>query len=292
MRALIAACAVLLLFSAALANDPDPQPIYPGPAPGAIGDTEKDIPTLTIYPAPEGSPARTAVVVFPGGGYVNLAVNHEGRDIASWLNARGVTALVLRYRLAPRYRHPAMLQDAQRALRLARAKAGELGYQKDRIGVWGFSAGGHLAATLSTHFDGGNANATDPVERESCRPDFAVLAYPVISFRPEVAHSGSRRNLLGEDPDPALVELLSNETQVTADTPPTFLFHTGNDPGVPVENSLLYYAALRKNKVPAELHVYEDGRHGVGLAPFHPILSTWPKRLEDWMRFHGWLSKP
>jgi acetyl esterase/lipase len=292
MRICTLLCGLVVFVCLTIAAEPEPMPIYEGKAPGAVGDTDKDIPTLTIYPAPEGSNTSTAMVVFPGGGYRNLAVNHEGRDIAAWLNARGITALVLHYRLGPRYRHPSMLQDAQRALRLARSKAGELGYRKDRIGVWGFSAGGHLAATISTHFDGGKPGSSDTIEREGCRPDFAVLAYPVISFRPEVAHSGSRRNLLGSDPDPALVTSLSNETQVTAETPPTFLFHTGNDPGVPVENSLLYYSALRKHGVAAELHVYEDGRHGVGLAPFHPILSTWPKRLEDWMRFHGWLGKP
>ncbi|MCU0229262.1 MAG: alpha/beta hydrolase [Bryobacterales bacterium] len=281
-----------LSLTLALLAAPPELPLYPGGAPGAVGNEEKDIPTLTVYPAPEGSNTQTAVVVFPGGGYVNLAVNHEGADIAAWLNARGVTAYVLRYRLAPRYRHPAMIQDAQRAIRIARSLAAKHGYAKDRIGIWGFSAGGHLAATASTHFDGGNASATDPIEREGCRPDFAILAYPVISFDDAVAHSGSKRNLLGENPDPALVENLSNEKQVTPQTPPTFLFHTGNDPGVPVENAVVYYLALRKHRVPAELHVYEDGRHGVGLAPFHPILSTWPPRLEALLRFHGWLSKP
>lgn len=281
-----------LALAASLFAAPETFPLHPGGAPGAVGTEEKDIPTLTVYPAPEGSSTQTAVVVFPGGGYVNLAVNHEGADIAAWLNARGVTAYVLRYRLAPRYRHPAMIQDAQRAIRTARSLAAKYGYAKDRIGIWGFSAGGHLAATASTHFDQGNPSASDPIEREGCRPDFAVLAYPVISFDDTVAHSGSKRNLLGQNPDPALVENLSNEKQVTPQTPPTFLFHTGNDPGVPVENSILYYLALRKHQVPAELHVYENGRHGVGLAPFDPILSTWPQRLEAWLRFHGWLSKP
>lgn len=283
---------LVLLIALPLFAAPETFPLYPGGAPGAVGNDEKDIPTLTVYPAPEGSSNQTAVVVFPGGGYVNLAINHEGADIAAWLNARGVTAFVLKYRLAPRYRHPAMIQDAQRAIRTVRSLAAKHGYAKDRIGIWGFSAGGHLAATASTHYDQGTASSPDPIEREGCRPDFAVLSYPVISFDDSVAHSGSKRNLLGENPDPALVENLSNEKQVNAQTPPTFLFHTGNDPGVPVENSVLYYLALRKHRVPAELHVYENGRHGVGLAPFDPILSTWPQRLEAWMRFHGWLSKP
>lgn len=276
----------------AQAQEPTPQNLYPAAAPGAVGTEEKDIPAITIYPAPKGSQTRTAVVVFPGGGYVNLAMGHEGKDIASWLNARGITAFVLKYRLAPRYHHPAMLQDAQRAIRSARSMAAELGYDSDRVGIWGFSAGGHLASTASTHFDAGKASSSDPIERESSRPDFAILCYPVISFDDSIAHSGSKRNLLGPNAGPAMADNLSNEKQVTAQTPPTFLFHTGDDPGVPVENSVLYYLALRKHKVPAELHVYEHGRHGVGLAPFDPILSTWPPRLEAWLRFHGWLSKP
>lgn len=292
----VATLAFLGAFSApaqsAASQEPQPQPLYAGAAPGAVGTDPKDIPEITVYPAPAGSTTRTAVVVFPGGGYVNLAMNHEGRDIASWLNARGVTAFVLKYRLAPRYRHPSMLQDAQRAVRTARSLAEKLGYDQNRVGIWGFSAGGHLASTASTHFDAGNPSASDPIERHSSRPDFAVLCYPVISFDDAIAHSGSKRNLLGENPDPKLVENLSNEKQVTAQTPPTFLFHTGDDPGVPVENSIHYYLALRKHKVPAELHVYQHGRHGVGLAPFDPILSTWPARLEAWLRFHGWLSKP
>lgn len=284
--------AICLIATSASAADPESLPLFPNGAPGAVGTEEKDVPSLTVYPAPEGNNIGTAVVVFPGGGYVNLAMNHEGKDIASWLNARGVTALVLKYRLAPRYHHPAMIQDAQRAIRTARTLAEKHGYQKDRIGIWGFSAGGHLAATASTHYDHGNSASNDPIERESCRPDFAVLAYPVISFDDAVAHSGSKRNLLGPEPAPALVENLSNEKQVNAQTPPTFLFHTGDDPGVPVENSLLYYSALRRHRVPAELHVYEHGRHGVGLAPFDPVLSSWPRQLESWLRFHGWLSRP
>lgn len=296
-RSLFAAAPALAIAAAAQAQgrsskDPVPQPLYAGAAPGAVGADEKDIPEFTVYPAPQGSSTRTAVVVFPGGGYVGLAMGHEGKDIASWLNARGVTAFVLKYRLAPRYRHPAMLQDAQRAIRTARSMAAKMGFEKNRVGIWGFSAGGHLASTASTHFDTGNASAADPIERESSRPDFTVLCYPVVSFDDAIAHAGSKRNLLGENPDPSLVESLSNEKQVTAQTPPTFLFHTGDDPGVPVENSVRYYLALRKNRVPAELHVYEHGPHGVGLAPFDPILSSWPERLEAWLRFHGWLSKP
>ncbi|MCZ2154285.1 MAG: alpha/beta hydrolase, partial [Bryobacterales bacterium] len=204
----------------------------------------------------------------------------------------GVTAFILKYRLAPRYHHPAMLQDAQRAIRTARSMAAELGFARDRVGIWGFSAGGHLASTASTHFDAGNAAAADPVERESSRPDFAVLCYPVVSLDDAIAHAGSKRNLLGDKFDPALLESLSNEKQVTAQTPPTFLFHTSDDPGVMVENSVRYYLALRAHRVAAELHVYEHGPHGVGLAPYDPILSTRPPLLEGWLRYHGWLCKP
>ena len=296
-RAIFAAMPVIAAAASAQAQsrsskDPVPKRLYAGTAPGAVGTDEKDIPEITVYLAPKGSDTRTAVVVFPGGGYQGLAMGHEGTDIASWLNARGVTAFLLKYRLAPRYHHPAMIQDAQRGIRTARSMAAELGFDKNRVGIWGFSAGGHLASTASTHFDAGNVSAADPVERESSRPDFAILCYPVVSFDDAITHAGSKRNLLGPNPDPALVENLSNEKQVTAQTPPTFLFHTGDDPGVPVENSVLYYLALRKHKVPAELHVYEHGRHGVGLAQFDPILSSWPIRLESWLRFHGWLSKP
>ncbi|MCL4782917.1 MAG: alpha/beta hydrolase [Bryobacterales bacterium] len=294
-RTFLAAASPLTAVAAAQnrsSREPVPRPLYTGAAPGAVGTEEKDIPELTVYPAPEGSGTRTAVVVFPGGGYQGLAMGHEGTDIAQWLNARGITAFILKYRLAPRYRHPAMLRDAQRAVRTARSMAAGLGFEKSRVGIWGFSAGGHLASTASTHFDAGNSGAADPVERESSRPDFAVLCYPVVSFDDAITHAGSKRNLLGPNPDAALVENLSNETQVTAQTPPTFLFHTGDDPGVPVENSVRYYLALRKHKVPAEMHIYEHGRHGVGLAPFDPILSSWPLRLEAWLRFHGWLGKP
>jgi acetyl esterase/lipase len=219
-----------------------------------------------------------------------LAMDHEGRQIAEWLNARGVAAFILRYRLGPRYHHPIELGDAQRALRLVRFHGADYGVAADRIGIWGFSAGGHLASTAGTHFDKGNPDAADPVDHQSSRPDFMILAYPVISFTTEYTHRGSLRNLLGDNPDPKLAASLSNETQVTPETPPAFLFHTSTDPGVPPENSVLFYLALRKAGVPAEMHVYERGKHGVGLAPSDPVLSTWPKRLEDWMKLHGWMQ--
>ncbi|HEV3078657.1 MAG TPA: alpha/beta hydrolase fold domain-containing protein [Gemmataceae bacterium] len=271
--------------------DPLVEMLWPHGAPGALGDTDKDKPSLTCY-LPQADKANgTAVVVCPGGGYVNLAMGHEGRDIARWLNDQGVTAFVLQYRLAPRYHHPAPMQDVQRALRIVRARAGEWNIDPKRIGIWGFSAGGHLASTAATHFDSGKSDADDPIERVSCRPDFAILCYPVISMEPKTTHGGSKNSLLGREPDASLVELMSNDRQVTPQTPPTFLFHTNADAAVPAENSVLFYLALRKAKVPAELHIYEKGAHGVGLAPKDPVLSTWPELLAAWLNGRRLLKK-
>jgi acetyl esterase/lipase len=216
-------------------------------------------------------------------------MDKEGYQVAQWLNSIGVSAFVLQYRLGPRYHHPSELQDAQRAIRLVRSRAAQYGFQPDRIGIMGFSAGGHLASTAGTHFDAGNARAADPIDRAGSRPDFLVLCYPVISFTSYV-HRGSVTFLLGENPDPKLVENLSNELQVTAQTPPAFLFHTDADKTVPVENSVLFYLAMRKAGVPAELHIYEHGNHGVGLAQNDPALSSWPGRLADWLRGRGLLT--
>lgn len=264
--------------------------LWPAGAPGALGQDDVDQPSLRSYVPKHVRPNGTAVVVCPGGGYGALAMDHEGRQVAEWLNTLGVTAFVLKYRLGPRYRHPAPLQDAQRAIRYVRANAKEYGVAADRIGILGFSAGGHLASTAGTHFDAGQAQAADPLDRVSSRPDFLVLAYPVISLTSEFTHKGSSKNLLGEQPDQKLLENLSNEKQVTAETPPTFLFHTNEDSGVPPENSIAFYLALRRAKVPAELHVYERGRHGVGLAPGDPVLSTWKERLAGWLFTRGLLA--
>jgi len=282
---------ILLLATAALAAQPKTELLWPSGAPGAMGEEDRDKPSLTIW-LPEASQAvGTGVVVCPGGGYGALAMDHEGTQVAEYLNRLGIAAFVLKYRLAPRYRHPAPLEDAQRAIRLVRSRAREFGVAPGRIGIWGFSAGGHLASTAATHFDSGKPGAADPVEQVSSRPDFLILAYPVISFTTEYVHKGSRRNLLGDDPDPKLVEFLSNEKQVTPQTPPAFLFHTNADTGVPAENSVLFYLALRKAGVPAEIHIYETGRHGVGLAPKDPVLSTWTGRLADWLRTRGLLPR-
>lgn len=265
--------------------------LWPDGAPGAKGDADADKPSLTLWLAPKDKANGAAVVICPGGAYHHLAVGHEGRDVAAWLNSLGVAGFMLKYRLGTRYRHPAMIQDAQRAVRTVRARAAALGIDPKRIGILGFSAGGHLASTALTHFDDGKPDADDPIERVSCRPDFGVLVYPVVSLTTKHTHRGSMRNLLGNDPDPKLVKLLSNELQVTPKTPPTFLIHAGGDRGVPAENSVLFYLACRKARVPAELHIYEKGGHGFGLAPKDPILSTWPARCAEWMRGRGLLAK-
>lgn len=288
------AFAVICLASVSRAAGPLTGPtvlLWPEGAPGALGNTDADQPSLTIY-LPDAEQANgTGVVVCPGGGYGHLAVGHEGHEIGEWFKARGVTAFILQYRIAPRYHHPAPLSDAQRAIRLVRARAAEWQLDRKKIGIMGFSAGGHLASTAGTHFDAGQPDAKDPIDRVSCRPDFLILCYPVVSFTTEFTHKGSRDNLLGKDADPKLIEQFSNEKQVNAETPPTFLFHTNEDAGVLPENSVLFYLALRKAKVPAELHIYERGPHGVGLATQDAILGSWPGRLADWMKGRGLLER-
>lgn len=270
MRAFVLA---LALAAAALAQTPKTELLWPEGAPGALGNEDADKPSLTFWLAP--NPNGAAVLVCPGGGYGALAMDHEGKQIAEWFNSFGVSAFVLKYRLGPKYHHPIELNDARRGISIIRSRASELKVDPNKIGVMGFSAGGHLASTLSTHFQPGE------------RPDFAILVYPVISFTTIYTHSGSMRNLLGQNPDPALVWNLSNELQVTSQTPPTFLFHTSGDTSVPAENSILYYMALRKAGVPAEMHIYQEGHHGVGLAQKDPVLSSWPARLKDWLMVRG-----
>ena len=250
----------------------EPVPLYPGKG---VFVNDLDRPSLTPYLADKNKATGAAVIVCPGGGYGALAMDHEGVQIARWLNSMGVHAFVLKYRLGPRHHHPAMLDDVSEAFRLVRARAGEWGVDGKRVGVWGFSAGGHLASTISTHFT-----------RET-RPDFAILSYPVITCSEAWLHKGSCRNLLGDTPDPKLVELMSNEKQVTKDTPPTFIFHTTDDQVVPVENALAYYTALHKNGVEVEMHIFEHGRHGVGLAPGDWVLSSWSDLLAKWLVRHG-----
>jgi acetyl esterase/lipase len=259
-------------------------------APGAQGGEDIDKPSLTVYLPAGANATKTGVVVVPGGGYQHLAMDHEGKAIAEWLNARGVVAFVLKYRLGPKYHHPVELEDAQRAIRTVRANAAEYGIAADHVGMWGFSAGGHLTATAGTKFDAGNASSPDVIERQGSRPDFLVLAYPVITFEEPYVHHGSLKYLLGDDPDPALVRLLSAETQVTKDTPPTFLFATTDDQTVPVMNSVMFYEALVKAGVPVEMHLFQHGPHGVGLAAANPQLSVWPDLLIKWMRERGYAA--
>ena len=266
--------------------------LWPEGAPGAVGTEEADKPTLTIWPAPADKATGTAIVLCPGGGYGGLAIDHEGKQIGEFFNQQGVSIFMLKYRLAPRYKHPAPMQDVQHAIRTVRARAAEWKIDPARIGVMGFSAGGHLASTAATHFDAGLPEGKSNIEKTSCRPDFAILGYPVITMDPAITHGGSRRNLLGENPPDELVKLMSNELQVTAQTPPTFIFHTTEDAAVIPENAILFYSALRKAKVPAELHIYERGPHGVGLAQKDPILSSWPARLLDWMKLRSLLTRP
>jgi acetyl esterase/lipase len=281
----------LAWIAVAFPQEPRTIPLWEGRAPAALGDEDADRPTLTFYPANGSQTARTAVIIAPGGGYGHLAMNHEGRQVANWFNAMGVNGFVLQYRLGPRYRHPVELGDAQRALRLVRYRAPEFQIDPHRVGMLGFSAGGHLTATAATHFDDGNPEAPDPVDRMGCRPDFIILAYPVISFQPDIAHAGSVSNLLGERPSPGLIADLSAELHVTPQTPAAFLFHTSTDPTVPVANSLRFYEALRKAGVPAELHVFEAGPHGVGLALQDPSLGQWPGLLREWLRRRGLLTR-
>jgi acetyl esterase/lipase len=265
---------------------PEPMLLWPSGAPGAVGSEDLDKPALWLYPAPKEKSNGTAVVICPGGGYGHLAYGHEGKEVADLLNSYGVSAFVLRYRLAPRYGQPNPMLDVQRALRTVRANASKWNIDPKRIGIMGFSAGGHLASTAATHFDAGKTESSDPIDQVSCRPDFAILCYGVIAMGTEFTHKGSEKNLLGENPDPKLVEFYANHKHVTPETPPTFLFQTNADTGVVAENSVLFYLALRKAKVPAELHIYETGKHGVGLAKDDPIVGTWSDRLIDWMRVH------
>jgi acetyl esterase/lipase len=262
-------------------------PLWSGAAPGALGSDESDIPAVTVSLPRVMAAGTPAVIVCPGGGYVRFAANHEGRQVASYLNSLGIAAFVLRSRLGPRYHHPVELGDVQRAIRLVRARAASWNIDPARVGVMGFSAGGHLAMTASTLSDAGNGSAADPVDRVSSRPDFAVLGYPVISMVEPWTHQGSKTALLGANPDPAVAARLSGERAVTKETPPTFLFHTNADTAVPPENSVHYYLALRRASVPAELHIFETGAHGVGLANDDNALSEWSTLLANWLRVRG-----
>jgi acetyl esterase/lipase len=280
----------LSLHAMSTAHGQAPFPLWPDGAPGALGQTTNDVPTLTPFLPDPAKATGAAIVICPGGGYGGLA-EHEGSHYARWLNELGVAGFVLRYRLGSAgYRHPAMLQDAARAVRTVRARAAEWRLDPKRIGIMGSSAGGHLASTLLTHFDAGRADAADPIERVSSRPDLGILCYPVITLVGPHAHRGSRNNLLGRDAPEALAETLSNEKHVTRDTPPCFLWHTWEDKGVPVENAMMFAAALRAAGVPFELHVYERGPHGMGLGTreWNPdARHRWTHDCAAWLRERG-----
>jgi len=265
------------------AQIPGPIRLWESNTPGAQGQRPQDIPTLTPFAADPAKRNGATMLILPGGGYGNLA-EHEGTGYAQFFAAHGITAYVLKYRLGSNgYRHPIMLNDAARALRLLRTFARRDGLDPNRIGVIGSSAGGHLASTLLTLFEPGNPSATDPVERESARPDLGILCYPVISLG-EFAHAGSRRNLLGDNPPADLVQKLSTELQVTKNTPPTFIWHTVEDKAVPVENALLFASALRRAGVPFSLHIYELGAHGLGFGRPDRPAPPWADQLLHWFK--------
>lgn len=289
MKSLLATLVMASLTLAALAQTNVVIPLWSGPSPGSLSDGPNDTPTLTVFLADPAKATGAAMVICPGGGYGGLA-SHEGVDYARWLNEAGISAFVLKYRLGTSgYRHPAMLQDASRALRIVRARAEEWKVDAKRVGIMGSSAGGHLASTMMTHFDSGQQDASDSIERQSSRPDLGILCYPVITMG-KYTHTGSRRNLLGTNPPPELVDLLSNEKQVTSNTPPCFVWHTWEDTTVAVENPMMFAEALRKAGVRFELHIYEKGRHGMGLGTRewkpenrHP----WTGECLRWLRERG-----
>jgi acetyl esterase/lipase len=268
--------------------------LWPNGAPGAKGTDDGDKPSLTIYLPEKEKATGAAVVIFPGGGYGHLAMDHEGHQIAQWLNSIGVAGFIVKYRhrnSGAGYGHPAPIQDAQRAIKMVRSRAKEWGVDPGRIGIIGFSAGGHLASSAGTHFNTRYSEPIDEIDRSSCRPDFMILMYPVISFTEWYTHKGSMANLLGRNPDEDLMESFSNEKQVTSETPPTFLVHADDDKVVPPENSIAFYLALRKAGVPAEMHIYEKGGHGFGPGIGKGACSSWMARCADWMKGRGLLDK-
>lgn len=275
----------LVLVTSTDAVEPKTLRLWEGDAPNALGKEEKDVPTLIVYLPDDVKEPVPALVICPGGGYGNLASDHEGHQIARWANQMGMAGLICMYRHRNRgYGHPNPMLDAQRAIRLARHNASQWKIDPARVGILGFSAGGHLASTTLTHFDKGEASAADPIDQQSCRPDFGVLCYAVIALGEPFTHGGSQKNLLGADASSELIKSLSNEKQVTAETPPTFLWSTAEDAAVPVENSLRFSSALVQAKVACELHVFPYGRHGIGLAVDTPGAKQWPSLCENWLR--------
>ena len=295
MKPLALAAAFFISVLTLPAQPKDPFPLWAKDTPGTLGtDPVKDIPTLTPYYPAADKATGAAVIICPGGGYGGLA-GHEGRDYALFLNQHGIAGFVLKYRLGSAgYRHPVMMGDVNRAVRYVRAQAAAWKLDPKRIGVMGSSAGGHLASTAVTHFDAGQAEAADAIDRASSRPDLGILCYPVISMG-LLTHGGSKNNLLGKEPSEALVKLLSNELQVTRDTPPCFIWHTWEDKAVKVENALEFAAALQRNGVPFDLHIYQKGSHGLGLGVkgWEPdktpatALHPWTHDLAVWLKVQG-----
>jgi acetyl esterase/lipase len=286
-----AAFLTLALLTPAAAEQAKTVPLWPDGAPGAVGKEDADKPTLTVFLPPEGKANGTAIVLVPGGGYLYVSFEKEGRQAGEWLAERGITAFALNYRHFPKYRYPAPIDDGKRAMRLVRSKAKDYGIDPKKIGLWGWSAGGHLSSTVATHADEGDSKATDPIEQASCRPDFLILCYPVITMNLGDTNLVTRRALLGPNPDDKLVEYLSNEKHVTDKMPPTFLLHGNRDPLVPKENSEMFYKALQKVKVPAELHILDKASHGFGLGQNDPSTKDWPNTLEVWLKERGVLEK-
>lgn len=302
LRPLSAVLSVLLFSVRLFAADPAVIDLWPEGVPGLRADATLEKlednrasnihrPTLTVYPTPAGKATGTAVVICPGGAYVRLAMEHEGAQVAAWLNSLGVSAFLLKYRLVE-YGHPAPLRDVLRAMRLVRSRAAEFGVKPDRIGVLGSSAGGHLASCSGTMYDDPDGKTGAALDAVSARPDFLVLLYPVVTLEDPYTHAGSRHNLLGGHPASEMLARMSTDQRVTRDTPPVFMVFAQDDRTVPVENGLMLYAALRKAGVPVELHLYEKGGHGFGMRPGLGQTSEWPQRCEAWLRSHGWLAAP
>ena len=296
LRCSVITAIVLLLGSTLTAAAAETVPLWPELPPGATHRGDGDVPSLIITQVESETPTA-GVVILPGGGYGGHAMDHEGHQFADWFESLGVTSAICTYRLRGKgnagngYGHPAPMMDAQRAIQTLRSRAEKLNLDPKRIGVIGFSAGGHLCSTVSTHFADVDPSSSDPIARVSSRPDFSILCYPVIALGKPHTHKGSQRNLLGADPDPGLLESLSNERQVTDRTPPTFLFHTGGDTVVPAQNSIEYYTACLQHGVPAELHLFDKGRHGLGLASTQPGADQWPGLCANWLRRLGIVTK-
>lgn len=292
MRLTLIFSALILILGCALsafAEPPAEQKLWPN---GAPMKTDRQVvdPYYLFYPADSAKNTGTAVVIFPGGGYWNVVMDREGSRLAEWLNTIGINGIVVNYRRGVDCQYPVPLMDAQRAIRTVRYHAADWGIDSERIGVMGFSAGGHLAASSGVHYDVGKSAAADSIDRLNSRPDFMILVYPVITMNDEFTHAGSKKNLLGETPTPDLVKYMSLETQITAETPPTFLILSNADTGVPAENSVGFYLGLRKAGVPAEMHIFGPGNHGFDMGLGDPVLSIWPELCKNWLAWRGLLK--